>query len=81
MTVTITLPDELVTPLEREAAAQQRSPADVALAILSAALEPQREQQARDLQALFKATQALPQAQALNDEDIAAEVAAHRSGG
>ena len=33
-----------------------------------------------ELEALFKETQALPQTQALTDEEIAAEVAAYRNG-
>lgn len=39
-----------------------------------------REDLARRMQALFRETQALPQAQALTDEEIAAEIDAHRSG-
>jgi len=60
MTVTITLPDEIAVPLEREAVAQQRSPAEVALAILSAALEPQHDQVA-DVVARIKQLPAHPE--------------------
>ncbi len=35
---------------------------------------------ADDLQALLKATQSLPQAQAISEEEIAAEIAAYREG-
>lgn len=34
----------------------------------------------QELRALFKATQALPQAQAITEEEIAAEIAAYRAG-
>ena len=34
----------------------------------------------QELQALFKATQTLPQAQAITEEEIAAEIAAYRAG-
>ena len=34
----------------------------------------------RELRELFDATQALPQAQAMTEEDIAAEIAAYRAG-
>lgn len=34
----------------------------------------------QDLRALFRATQALPQAQALTEDEIAAEIAAYRAG-
>jgi hypothetical protein len=34
----------------------------------------------QELKDLFKATQSLPQAQALSEEDIAREIEAHRSG-
>jgi plasmid stability protein len=42
MTITITLPDQLEAQLQREAAAQQRSVEEVALAILSEALDQER---------------------------------------
>ena len=35
----------------------------------------------RELRALFKATQALPQARAISEEEIAAEIAAYQAGG
>ena len=35
----------------------------------------------QELRALFKATQALPEARAISDEEIAAEIAAYRAGG
>lgn len=34
----------------------------------------------QELRALFQATQALPQAQAITEDDIAAEIAAYRAG-
>ncbi len=34
----------------------------------------------RELKALFEATQALPQAQAITEDEIAAEIAAYRAG-
>jgi len=34
----------------------------------------------KELRALFQATQALPQAQAITEDDIAAEIAAYRAG-
>ena len=34
----------------------------------------------RELRELFQVTQALPQAQAISEEDIAAEIAAYRAG-
>ncbi len=34
----------------------------------------------QELRALFQATQALPQAQAITEEEIAAEIAAYRAG-
>jgi len=34
----------------------------------------------QELRALFKATQALPQAQTITEEEIAAEIAAYRAG-
>ena len=34
----------------------------------------------QELRALFKATQALPQAQVITEEEIAAEIAAYRAG-
>ena len=34
----------------------------------------------QELRALFKATQALPQARAISEEEIAAEIAAYRAG-
>jgi len=36
--------------------------------------------QARELAALFEETQALPPARAVTDDEIAAEIAAHRAG-
>ena len=36
--------------------------------------------QARELAALFEETQALPPARAITDDEIAAEIAAHRAG-
>lgn len=38
------------------------------------------EGRVRDLQALLKETQALPQAQAISEDEIAAEIAAYRAG-
>jgi len=38
------------------------------------------EQRVRDLQALLKETQALPQAQAISEDEIAAEIEAYRAG-
>lgn len=38
------------------------------------------EQRVRDLQALLKETQALPQAQAISEDEIAAEIDTYRAG-
>jgi hypothetical protein len=38
------------------------------------------EARLRDLQALLKETQALPEAQAISEDEIAAEIEAHRAG-
>lgn len=42
--------------------------------------EDDRTTRVRELQALFKETQVLPQAQALSEDDILQEVEAYRSG-
>jgi hypothetical protein len=40
----------------------------------------ERQKRVRRLKALFKATQALPQAKTITEEEIAAEIAAYRAG-
>ena len=42
--------------------------------------EEQPAARIQELRALFKTTQALPQAQAITEEEIAAEIAAYRAG-
>ena len=42
--------------------------------------EEDRENAVKELKALFKETQSLPQAKTLTDEDIRAEIEAYRSG-
>ncbi len=42
--------------------------------------DEQQANRVRELRELFKITQALPQAQAISEEEIAAEVAAYRAG-
>lgn len=42
--------------------------------------EEERENAIKELKALFKETQSLPQAKTLTDEDIRAEIEAYRSG-
>jgi hypothetical protein len=42
--------------------------------------EEQPAARVQELRALFKTTQALPQAQAITEEEIAAEIAAYRAG-
>lgn len=42
--------------------------------------DEQRDALAEEMRALFKRTQALPQAQALTEEDIAREIEAYRAG-
>ena len=44
------------------------------------AAEEQPAARVKELRALFQATQALPQAQAITEDDIAAEIAAYRAG-
>ena len=48
--------------------------------VLVLAQDDDRRLAAQRLDTLLKTTQALPQAQALTDDEIAAEIAAHRSG-
>lgn len=42
--------------------------------------DAERQKRVRRLKALFKATQALPQAKTITEEDIAAEIEAYRAG-
>ena len=42
--------------------------------------DAERQQRVRRLKALFKTTQALPQAKTITEEEIAAEIAAYRAG-
>jgi len=42
--------------------------------------EEQPAARVQELRALFKTTQALPQAQAISEDEIAAEIAAYRAG-
>jgi hypothetical protein len=42
--------------------------------------DAERQKRVRRLKALFKATQALPQAKTITEEEIAAEIAAYRAG-
>jgi hypothetical protein len=43
-------------------------------------LKPRNAEQIQAVKALFKDTQALPQAQSITEDEIAAEIAAHRAG-
>ena len=45
----------------------------------SSAPEAAREARLRELKVLFQATQALPQAQAISEDEITAEIAAYRA--
>ena len=47
--------------------------------IILTTAEPRSPNQIETLRSLFKTTQALPQAQAITEAEIAAEIAAHRS--
>jgi len=42
--------------------------------------DDERQKRVRRLKALFKTTQALPQAETITEEEIAAEIAAYRAG-
>lgn len=42
--------------------------------------DAERQQRVRRLKALFKTTQALPQAKTITEDEIAAEIAAYRAG-
>lgn len=48
--------------------------------VLVLADDEERQAAVKELEALFKETQALPHIQALTDEEIAAEIAAYRNG-
>jgi len=48
--------------------------------VLVLAQDEERETAVKELKALFKETQSLPQVKALSDEDILAEIEAYRSG-
>jgi hypothetical protein len=48
--------------------------------VLVTATDTDRQKRVRRLKALFKATQALPQAKTITEEEIAAEIAAYRAG-
>jgi hypothetical protein len=48
--------------------------------VVMIAEEEQPAARVQELRALFKTTQALPQAQAITEEEIAAEIAAYRAG-
>lgn len=48
--------------------------------VLVLALEDNRAERVRNLRALFKETQSLPQTQTLSDDDIRHEIEAYRSG-
>ena len=50
------------------------------LEVVLIADDNQRAMQVQELRALFKTTQTLPQAKAISEEDIAAEIAAYRAG-
>jgi hypothetical protein len=53
--------------------------AEVIVLIDPSEKESARAVRVRELAALFKATQSLPQAQAISEEEIAAEIAAYRA--
>lgn len=48
--------------------------------VLIESADADRKERVRRLKALFKATQSLPQAQTITEEEIAAEIAAYRAG-
>ncbi len=48
--------------------------------VLLIAQDEQPTARLKELQALFQATQSLPQARAISEEEIAAEIAAYRTG-
>jgi antitoxin ParD1/3/4 len=48
--------------------------------VMTAQDNGESEDRVRDLQALLKETQALPQAQAISEDEIAAEIEAYRAG-
>lgn len=48
--------------------------------VLFIAQDPNRATSVQELQALLRETQALPQAQALTEDEISAEIAAYRRG-
>ena len=48
--------------------------------VVMIAEEEQPAARVQELRALFKTTQALPQAQAISEDEIAAEIAAYRAG-
>ena len=52
----------------------------VEVVLIAEESDGQRAAQVEAFQALFKATQALPEARALTEDEIAAEIAAQRSG-
>ncbi len=52
----------------------------VEVVLIAEEVEAARAVRVAEFKALFQATQALPQAQAISEDDIAAEIAAYRAG-
>jgi len=48
--------------------------------VLVKSVDTERQKRVRRLKALFKTTQSLPQAKTITEEEIAAEIAAYRTG-
>jgi len=63
---------------DSEASLSSRQRVEVAL--IAEEVEAARAVRLAEFKALFQTTQALPQAQAISDDDIAAEIAAYRAG-